>query len=1266
QRVRRVPLSAPERPFISNLTGRWITDREATDPGYWARHLRGTVRFAAGVETLLDDSVSVLLEVGPGRALSSLSRQHTAYGEHHDAVSSMRAPKDQNTDDGAAALAALGHLWRSGVAIDWQGFYADENRRRVTLPTTPFERQTYWIDRRPMVEVKAETPAIPAPEVAQESSASANSSRETPPGVVSRRDRLGTALSDLYLNITGNELASTATESSFLELGMDSLSLMQLSQGVKERFGVDIAFRRLLEEVESPGDLLSFLEEHCSLPDFEDAPEQELEAPLTAALGSTEDAALVQAVAHGELLSEAEPALPTGMALDRAVGEHIERLSRQLDWLRQSWLAERQGGGTTRSAVPAPAASTVVESPPPGPRDTKASRSASFGPWRPLNKRRDDGLNDRQRRYLETFTTRYGERTAHSKALTQEHRDVLADVRVPLGFRRLWKELIYPITAERSAGSRLWDVDGNEYVDLVMGFGVNLLGHSPPFVTEALAQQLGEGIQIGPQTELAGRAARLLSELTGCERVCFCNTGSEAVMAALRLARTVSGRNKIAFFSGSYHGISDSVLARVRGSGEKRSSVPIAPGIPQRMVDDSLILDYGHPESLEILERRARELGAVLVEPIQAAQPTVQPKEFLQQLRALTRRLEIPLIFDEMITGFRVHRGGAQAWFDVQADLVTYGKVVGGGLPIGVVAGSATLMDAVDGGFWRFGDDSYPTANQTVFAGTFSKHPLALAAAVAVLEHLKDQGSELQQRLNERAAQLAETLDAWFKREGLPIHMDRFASLFRFNFAPELEFADLFPVHMIERGIFMGGRSCFLSTAHTDEDLQRILAAVESSISAMRSGDLMPHGPGGQKPLTLDAVSASVASSPEVSVSDTLAIPLTEEQQALWMAAQMGQGASQAYNEVIALRLKGRLDTLALERALETLAERHQALRTVFDPSGEQQLIGSRGAFGHERVELRHLSPESVGAETQGLLRRLSLAPFDLVQGPLARCVTLRTAANEHLLVLVFHHLIIDGWSLDVVLDELCQLYAVYHTGAAAELPPAARFSDYVLDQQAPEQQKQAEAYWLERFQAPLPVFEPPTDLPRPAFETFTGERAQRVLTEPLVTALRDFSRRLGITFQMSLLGSFQLLLHRLTGGDDLVVGVPAAGQTDLPGETLVGYCIQLMPLRSQVVMGQSIRDYFLIERRNLLDAYQHRSYPLARLIRELDIERDPSRPPLVGVIFNLDRAGSPPGFAGLVVEPVEMPTPGAKFELNLRCCWCSKCRNRCAWRRRS
>ena len=443
-----------------------------------------------------------------------------------------------------------------------------------------------------------------------------------------------------------------------------------------------------------------------------------------------------------------------------------------------------------------------------------------------------------QQEHLTDLVRRYTARTQASKRIAQRYRGVLADSRAVVGFRSGTKEMLYPIAGRRASGARLEDVDGNEYVDITMGFGVLLFGHEPDFVTEAVREHLSRGIQLGPRTIETGEAAELLADLTGLERVAFANSGTEANSAAIRLARAATGRDKIVSFLGAYHGHADNVLGRSSNSGTGQITVPVSRGIPQAAVSDLLVLDYGSEAALETIARNAGDIAAVVVEPVQSRHPQLQPVEFVRRLRELTHRHGIVLLFDEMLTGFRPAPRGAQELYGVTPDLATYGKLLGGGFPIGAIAGRADIMDGVDGGYWSYGDDSYPPADTTFFGGTYIQHPVSMVAARAVLTHLKEHSPRLQERLNARTAELAATLNGFFEAEEYPLRMSHFGSQFRFEHRADME---LLYHHLMLRGVHVWEwRNFFLSTAHSDGDIEFIADAVRESLRELRSAGFFP------------------------------------------------------------------------------------------------------------------------------------------------------------------------------------------------------------------------------------------------------------------------------------------------------------------------------------------------------------------------------------------------------------------------------------------
>ena len=439
---------------------------------------------------------------------------------------------------------------------------------------------------------------------------------------------------------------------------------------------------------------------------------------------------------------------------------------------------------------------------------------------------------DSQRAHLRELIDRYTARTQTSKRLTQRHRKVLADFRAASGFRGSTKEMLYPIAARRARGSRLEDVDGNRYVDITMGLGALLFGHDPDFVSDAVKAHLSDGLRLGPRVMEAGEVAELLTALTGMERVAFATCGTEVNSNAIRLARAATGRDKVVMFKGSYHGHADNVSGRSVASSGERRTVPLRTGIPPNAIADLFVLDYGEPASLAVIEEFAAEIAVVVVEPVQSRNPSLRPKEFVRRLRDVTRNHDIILMFDEMLTGLRFAPGGGQEFYGISADLATYGKVLGGGFPIGAVAGRSDILDGVDGGFWQYGDDSQPTAGTTVYAGTYIQHPVSMAAAKAVLTHLVEQGPELQRRLNARTDGLADALNRFFEMEGFPLRMRNFGSMFRFEHHADME---LLHRHLILRGVHTWERNVFISTAHSDDDIEFIADAVRDSLRELRS-----------------------------------------------------------------------------------------------------------------------------------------------------------------------------------------------------------------------------------------------------------------------------------------------------------------------------------------------------------------------------------------------------------------------------------------------
>lgn len=783
--VNSIKLEKPRKPVISTVTGKYLTDAEATDPAYWTEHLRKTVRFSDALHTISELDYPVLLEAGPGNTCTTLAWQQL----DRNSITAIASLEKKELSGGRnAILQALGKIWLAGIQPEWNEFYQSQPVKRIELPTYSYHKKHYWA-----------LSAVPV-------------STSPKDKITMPKQNFIEKIKNILENASGIEMEGVTPEMSFIEIGLDSLLLTQVAITLKNEFALPITFRQLNEEYATIDSLAAYISSQSP-----EAPQAVVPQPV------------YQQATQNPVRTE-----PANTALG-LIAQQLQLLSRQVELL----TGTPQQPATQPVFIQAELAPTVE----------KMSINADLSPEELTELKKPFGatarieksaaaMSEEQTVFLKDLIRRYNEKTPQSKAYNQQHRTHMADPRVVSGFKPYTKEIVYSIVTDKSKGSHLWDIDGNEYIDALNGFGSNLLGYQHPVLKSAILEQIEKGYEIGPQHALAGEVCSLICEFTNFDRAALCNTGSEAVLGAIRIARTVTGRSLIVAFNGSYHGINDEVI--VRGT-KKLKSFPAAPGIMPESVQNMLILDYGTPESLRIIRERAHELAAVLVEPVQSRRPEFQPVDFLKEVREITRKSGAVLIFDEVITGFRAHPGGAQAIFGIDADLGTYGKVIGGGLPIGAIAGKKQFMDALDGGFWQYGDQSFPEVGVTYFAGTFVRHPLALAAGKAALLYMKAQGPSLQKKLNELTTGLTASVNTYCKQKNIPVYAASFGSLWKIKFHEEYPYSELIFSLMRLKGIHIwDGFPCFLTEAHTAVEIEEILNAFIASADELLAVKLIP------------------------------------------------------------------------------------------------------------------------------------------------------------------------------------------------------------------------------------------------------------------------------------------------------------------------------------------------------------------------------------------------------------------------------------------
>jgi glutamate-1-semialdehyde 2,1-aminomutase len=395
-----------------------------------------------------------------------------------------------------------------------------------------------------------------------------------------------------------------------------------------------------------------------------------------------------------------------------------------------------------------------------------------------------------------------------------------------------------PIIVDRAQGAQVWDLDGNAYTDLICSWGALILGHAHPEISAALAEQAARGTSYGVTTELEIELAEMLQKaLPSMERIRFVSSGTEATMSAVRLARAATGRDLIVKFEGGYHGHGDSFLAKA-GSGLATLGIAASPGVPQALAELTLDAPYNDLAAVQSLfGRHGGDIAAVIVEPIAANMGVVPPADgFLAGLRALTRRHGALLIFDEVITGFRLCFGGAQNLFGIEPDLTTLGKIIGGGLPVAAYGGRRDLMEQI------------APMGPVYQAGTLSGNPLAMRAGIETLRRLAVHG--FYDSLDRKAKILAEAIRQGLSEAGIAGQVARAGSLLTLFFtASPVEnytaakksdtrsFASFFH-EMLRRRILLPPsqfEALFVSAAHTEDDMRRAGAACRESLATIRS-----------------------------------------------------------------------------------------------------------------------------------------------------------------------------------------------------------------------------------------------------------------------------------------------------------------------------------------------------------------------------------------------------------------------------------------------
>ena len=1180
RRMAQVTLHPPQIPFISNVTGTWITPEQATDPGYWAQHLRQPVRFAAGVATLLQETDAALLEVGPGVTLSSLARRHPQASKDRAILASLRHPREAQSDV-AFILESLGKLWLAGVAIDWQGFHAHEFRHRVPLPTYPFQRQRFWVE-------PGELPAIQ-------------------PSKLAKREQVADWFYLPSWQRADMPRSATAPDGrARWLLFLDELGLGQSLAAQLEEQGASVI-------TVAPGEGFARLREGAYALDPRQPQEFRRLFQELAEQGRLPD----------RLVHLGAVALPSQAWEDpQVVQEQMERGFYSLLFLLQGLGAVDDGQARQLHVITANAQEVT------GLESLQPATAALLGLCRSLPQEFPH-LAWRSVDILlpETGSQPREETVARLlQELTQAMEPEAQEQVVAHRGRHRWVQTFQPVDPERVAGpERSLRPQG---VVLITG-GLGNLGLT-------LAQLLAEKAQ-----------ARLV--LTG--RSPFPTRDSwEAWLAE--------------------HGDDDPVSRKIR-----RIQALEAAGA-QVWVAQADVADLDQMAAL--LARIDREWGG-LHGVIHAAGLVGQ--QALAPIRELDRA-QVQALFRPKIQGTLVLRqllkGRELDFCLLQSSLAT----VLGGLGYGAYAAANAFMDAlatrlhqeeatswisVDWDAWHFGEHEENFGQESAFLARLRELAIRPEEGIRAFQQLLALGNQPQVivstgDLPTRLAQQGRSQD---ELDGIQTDALGPEDL---HPRPELRTEFVAPRDELEQAIAqlwqeilgleavgveddffeLGGHSLLATQLISRlRDLYQVELPLQEVFEQPTVAGLAGLIRAGQ------AASAGTALPPVEPAPRDGDLPLSFGQQRLWFLEQLEPGNA-LYNNFAAVRIQGELDVATLEQSINQIVRRHESLRTVFrEKDGVPvQVILDEQPISVQVDDLAALSQEEQQARILALAEEEARQPFDLGQGPLLRVRLLRLGAQEHVIFLTIHHIVSDGWSVGVLLQELAAFYQAIREGEPAQLPELPiQYPDYAIWQQkwlqGPVLEEQL-SYWREQL-AELPVLELPTDRPRPRVQSSRGANLWFHIPQELTQALASRCQEEGATLFMGLMAAFQTLLHRYTGQEDFGVGTPIANRNRSETEGLIGFLLNTLVLRADLAGEPSFRELLARVRETALAAYDHQDLPFEMVVEALQPERDMSRSPLFQVMFDLQTApltGLEMG--GLTFQPLPVERAPAKFDLAL------------------
>ena len=1192
--LRKLELNPPTIPLLSNLTGTWLTPEQAQDPEYWVAHLRNTVQFSSCVQTLLTEGDNAFVEVGPGKILGSLTKLHDPAVAPH-VVASLRHPAE-TIDDVEFVKKSAASLWVSGVGVDWRRLQPLPDALRIPLPTYAFRRDSYFIAPTPVQAQSESTGSVePVFSTLTEPAVPLGTQQVTPTpnesgskNMQSRYEYIVARLIELLAELSGSAEQDVDPAITFIDMGFDSLFLTQANLRIKKEFGVKVTFRQLFEDAPNIEALAKYIDAELPAEALQDRLQPVVDSDSTATTKASDFTATIAGSDLPPAISLANDEDP----LRQAIALQIQASNALLSAMQASVPKVTPLQPTdvpTTPTVETSTGHTVGDSSRVSLHAKEAAKALQPSPSAPMESV-PNALPDIALAELDAFIEAYCERTAGSKQ-NAEAASKLVRAYLDADYQEPFKEITYPIVLrDDTKCSSVIDIDGNKYVDLECRSGSNLLG-----------------VAINPDDNNHSaadvKAAQLICDITGMDRCCFAGNATAVITAAVRAARTSTRRDKLVVFQDEQHGLGDEMLATSIDGDQGWQTVPAVPGIPESLQKQVIVLRWDDPACMETIRANAKDIAAVLIEPVQKTSPGYRTSTRFKELREVTRDNGIALILNEVVTGFRLALGGAQEYFEIDADLVCYGMNISSGLPLAAVACRGGYLDCFDGGSWSFGDDSFPETVTTAFTDENSPHPLALASCVTTLEQLKSVGPKRYAEFNQRAREFAHRLDGILAARGFPARIEAIESILKLRFKDSNAFSRLLQWQLRHRGVLICGQNIYVSMAHSAADLDFVVKQFIAAVEALQNSAIVP------------------ACRVEGVYETQRFVAFNTAQSEIFLATDLGQSATRAFHEQIIYRFDKRADIPALRHAVQLIGYMHDGLRSTVAPEADGFIVTSASEMPLRVIDVDLTDDQSA---LQQLYLELLGEDFDLYQGPLVRFTLLREQTGDDTLLITAHHIVVDGWSMGVMLKDLADVYSAVTGQRTWDQLAKNQLQDFVeaeAEFRESEEFLETEAFWGEVFSGTLP--EPvnlPLDRPRPWEQSYAGERQSYRFGAELSTDIRRFSQQHKCTPFTTLFTVFVRWIARTTRQRDLVIAVPMAGQAMVGMPELVGHSVSYLPLRVRTENHETFASTLERTRRLILEANDHQRYTYLDLLRKLDIKRDPSRPPLAPVSFNVDQ----------------------------------------------